>query len=248
MRGINIGCGKVILPCEQPAHHRLIPANIYTNPDIQWDNADRAALPGVNVVMDLFDYPWREAKRVVSVERNGDGSFTTVYGEPIIPDNTYDVAIAAHICEHIPHHLVMNGQFVHYHPDYQDGWFAWFANLHRILKPGGKAYILVPYAWSNGGISDPTHTRYLTPASFGYFNESDTFTYAKTGAWNVNLDYVTFTPHELGVAALNSRLAGLLPGEARNAVNDIAGSMLVNMGYTSLNMLVEFMVTMEAVK
>ena len=102
-RGINLGCGKVILPCERPNQHGLIPDWLYTDPEIAWDNADWNGLEGVNKVVDLFDYPWRES----------DGA--------VLPDNTYDYAIASHIVEHIPHHIVCNGQFVTRHPEWQDG-------------------------------------------------------------------------------------------------------------------------------
>lgn len=43
--------------------------------------------------------------------------------------------------------------------------------LQRILPPGGKATIIVPYARSDGAIQDPTHQwPPLSENSFSYFN------------------------------------------------------------------------------
>jgi len=194
-RGINLGCGTVILPCERPHHHRALPEELYTNAAIQWDNADWNGQPGVNIVCDLFDYPWRH-------QATGE----------VIPDNTYDVAIASHIVEHIPHHVVENGQFIPHHPQYQDGWFAWFSELWRVLKkPGGMAHILVPYAYSNSGVADPSHTRYIIPATFGYFDteyNGSPFVYRSKMRWH-EVDFtkdLVFVPHEQAVALFRSQV------------------------------------------
>ena len=212
-RGINLGCGHVILPCEQPQHHALIPGFLYTDPDIQWDNADWNAGGGVSLDVDLFDYPWRTPVSVKPTE-NDEGvvvDLERVGG--LLPDNTYDYAIAAHIAEHIPHHIVENGQFVARHREYQDGWFYWFGELNRILKPGGKAYILCPYAWANSGISDPTHTRYITPASFNYLvpNDESPFEYRGRAGWkpiNYHEDFF-WTAHQLGVRTVKEDMTVL---------------------------------------
>jgi len=49
-----------------------------------------------------------------------------------------------------------------------DGWYAWFYEAWRILKPGGLLHIVTPLAFSHAAMSDPTHTRYVLPSSFGY--------------------------------------------------------------------------------
>lgn len=229
-RGINLGCGKVTLPCERPIHHHAIPEELYTAPDIEWDNVDWNEAPGVNKVVDLFDYPWRTE----------DGT--------VLPDNTYDVAIAAHIAEHIPHHIVWNGEFVHRHPEYQDGWFAWFGELHRVMKPGGKAFVLVPYAWSNSGISDPTHTRYLTFASFNYFSAEDldspsSFRYRMNQRWTYVWEEVVWHPHDQAFDVV---------GRKKLAVSDLDAfderAEFWRLSLSNINMMVEFMMPLVAVK
>jgi hypothetical protein len=301
-RGINLGCGNIILPCPRPEHHALIPDAMYTDSDIEWDNADWNELPGVNKVVDLFDYPWRETatqncpdcgvkpgqfhkmdcdwqtvdQGLYVPTHNVEGETSSLHCGPQLPDNTYDYAIAAHICEHIPHHIVWEGQFVHHHPEYQDGWFAWFAELWRILKPGGTAHILVPYAWSNSAISDPTHTRYLTPATFAYFNnahEESNFHYRMKQKWEY-IDYATkgvqFRPHMQATARIreNMRLlqqiakmqshatfnpiaSGFLEenlGEQERMVQETYWSSTWELAQSNINMIAEFVVSLTAVK
>ena len=156
-RGINLGCGTNIMPTTQPEHHRLIPPTLYNDADIQWDNVDWNAGPGVNKVVDLFDYPWFDREAPIPAMGN--------WKDQVLPDNTYDFALASHIVEHIPHHIVWEGQFMHRHLEYQDGWFAWFAQLWRVMKPGGKAYVLCPFVWSDSAFMDPTHTRHVGPGT-----------------------------------------------------------------------------------
>lgn len=90
-------------------------------------------------------------------------------------DNSFDGALLAHIAEHIPHEP--KGAF-------QDGWYAFFAELWRVLTPGAVAHVLSPYGWSQGGITDPTHTRLLTEQTFTHSMAPDLnspFQYATGG-------------------------------------------------------------------
>lgn len=149
---LNLGCGRVILPCERPHHHGLVEEAIYAYP--HWHNVDRNAAPGVDEVADIFTYPFPFA------------------------DNSFDGALLTHLVEHIPHdiraHLFPppNARYHHTRADVeriyamQDGWYAFFAELYRVLTPGALVHILSPYGWSQGAITDPTHTRLITEHTF----------------------------------------------------------------------------------
>lgn len=189
----NLGAGRIILPAPQPAHHGLVDPAIYSYP--LWENIDRNAEPGIDRVIDLFRYPWP------------------------IEDNAYDGALLSHLSEHIPHEIRQSttvpgtgfedsraGDQKYFErwrelQNLQDGWFAFFAELHRVLTPGNFIHILSPYATSTGAVVDPTHTRYLTPASFMHSMAPDPdapFAYANGGIhfainepwrFNVHHDY-----------------------------------------------------------
>jgi SAM-dependent methyltransferase len=62
VRALNVGCGRDIRPTAQG-----------------WVNMDVAALPGVDVVQDVFEFPWP------------------------FPDASFDHILCKHILEHVPH-------------------------------------------------------------------------------------------------------------------------------------------------
>ncbi len=49
--------------------------------------------------------------------------------------------------------------------------------LHRILKPGGVARIIVPYAKSDWAFQDPTHKHFFTEKSMDYFRPDFEFNF-----------------------------------------------------------------------
>lgn len=161
---LNLGCGRIHLPGERPMHHQFVPLDIYT--EHEWVNIDRSPNVGADKVFDLFTYPW-----------------------PLESD-AYDGALLSHLVEHISHEIKL-APFEYAdglpatHAPYkdvdlilemgqrrvqleclQDGWYAFFAELYRVLKHGAIAHILSPYAWSQGAITDPTHTRFITEHTF----------------------------------------------------------------------------------
>ena len=73
-----------------------------------------------------------------------------------LPDESVSLAVSSHVLEHInPHKFV-------------------FMNLMnevwRILKPGGRFAIAVPYAGSPGYWQDPTHVNGINENTFHYFD------------------------------------------------------------------------------
>jgi hypothetical protein len=173
---INLGCGRVTLPGVQPWHHSLVDGAIYSYP--HWHNVDRNPGAGVDEVVDVFTYPWPWA------------------------DNSFSGALLSHLAEHIPHaiHIQGNGYVELRQPSaywtdnivewrkrgeylagLQDGWFAFFSELWRVLEPGAIAHILCPHGHSDGALADPTHTRYVMPHTFGYLkpDERSPFDYAR---------------------------------------------------------------------
>lgn len=194
---LNLGCGRVILPALCPAHYGLIdPITEYA----LWHNVDRNPEPGVDETLDIFRYPFPWA------------------------ENSFDGALCAHICEHIPHEIrhrvsapsrVAGGiHFVSpqemWNDAFQDGWFAFFHELWRVLTPGSIIHVLSPYAWSHGGVTDPTHTRLLTEHTFAHSMTPDPdapFKYA-TGGLNLELaEPVRLAPTEHFAHLLNDRSA-----------------------------------------
>jgi hypothetical protein len=147
---LNVGCGNIILPCEQPMHHSLMPAELYDHPN--WVNADKVATgPGVEDV-DVFTYPW-----------------------PWM-DQQFSGALLGHIVEHIPHDPVFDLCWSIRKTELevlQDGWFVFFSELWRVLKTGAVAHIIVPHSNSDGALADPTHRRYVLPQTFGYFKNDE---------------------------------------------------------------------------
>lgn len=159
---LNLGCGHIILPGVQPGHHALVDGGIYAYP--LWLNVDRNNAPGVDKVMDLFRYPWD------------------------LPDDSFDGALLTHIVEHIPHDIrpssfepegdnlapvIKKMQRYKQLERCQDGWYAFFAELYRVLTPGAVVHVLSPYAWSQGAVTDPTHTRLITEHTFTHSMSPD---------------------------------------------------------------------------
>lgn len=163
MRGLNLGAGRAQFP--------TTPHNPFTShvawglaaacpaaldPSAEWVNADKADIPGVDRVVNLFRYPFLD-------NRTGR----------VFPDEEFDVIWCGHIIEHIPHNMKLsnapNAVILDMYDKDTDGWFAFFYECWRVLKPDGRLSILSPWGLGISGMTDPTHTRYITPGSFSYF-------------------------------------------------------------------------------
>jgi SAM-dependent methyltransferase len=170
MRGLNLGCGRIQFPVAPDAPY-IWHLRKYLNEycptahdfDAEWINADRNQIDGVDVQVDLFTYPW------------------ILDGDRPARDNSFDVIWASHIIEHIPHRAEYN-QYADYNlkrAGSVDGWYAFFYEVWRLLKPDGIVHLVCPSAFSASAVADPSHCRYILPESFSYFrpNLSDPFDY-----------------------------------------------------------------------
>lgn len=177
---LNLGCGKTHLPSAKPAGHEAVADAIYEYP--LWVNVDKVEGVGADKTFDLFAYPWP------------------------LEDNSFDGALLAHIVEHIPHEIKQSlaTLWLNYGEngtqenekqyfdrwkelkDLQDGWYAFWSELYRVLTPGATVHLVSPYGWSDGGITDPSHTRLLTLNTFTHsmtpeISDGSTFKYNNGG-------------------------------------------------------------------
>lgn len=74
-------------------------------------------------------------------------------------DSSIEAAFSSHFLEHIGHE---EGRDL----------IAFMNELWRVLEPGGTVEIVVPYGFSNRGLQDPTHKRYIVPETFAYFDQN----------------------------------------------------------------------------
>lgn len=80
-------------------------------------------------------------------------------GDIQLEDNSVDVVIAWHVLEHIG----TQGR--------TQGWFKFWEDLYRVMKPTGWLYAECPYYTGIWAWSDPTHTRAISEHSFLFFNQ-----------------------------------------------------------------------------
>lgn len=199
LRYLNLGCGRVILPAPKPAHYMLLPDGLTEY--ALWHNVDRNAQPGVDEVVDVFRYPFpwadnsfdgalcshlcehipHEIRMSERIEQADAGmEFYRKQRDMLMPTTSRD--------DPIRRHETYGWSYEHSRANdlarLQDGWWAFFGELHRVLTPGAIVHILSPYATTTGGMVDPSHTRYLMPASFMHSMAPDPnspFQYANGG-------------------------------------------------------------------
>lgn len=234
----NLGCGRIILPGEQPAHHAMVDPAIYQY--AYWDNIDRNEAEGVDKIIDLFTYPWD------------------------IPDNSYDGALLSHLVEHIDHSInvkepdpsaydnpmdylcaFMEAQKLKQElkRKYQGGWYCFMHNLWRVLTPGAFVHILSPYGWSDGAITDPTHTRYLTDRTFTHSMQPDPNSPFEYQTGGINFRMVS---HSFGLTPYFAHLAPLATDSPEIQGNK--HTLLTEALATRIGVVSDIYVKLEAVK
>jgi hypothetical protein len=78
-----------------------------------------------------------------------------------IKSGCVEQAFCSHYVEHIPH----------WRPGWEaDGWFRFFDELYRVMKPDATGEFIHPYTMSVRAFWDPTHTRYIHEMSWYYLN------------------------------------------------------------------------------
>lgn len=225
---LNIGCGKTHLPSEMPPGHEMVDVDIYNRP--LWINIDKVDGVGADIRFDIFKYPWP------------------------LPSNSFDGALLAHIVEHVNHEIRVvephwpsvfdenfQSAFRQWRSDtikwgqLQDGWYAFFSELYRVLTPGALVHIVSPYGHGDGAITDPTHTRYLTVNTFQHSMQPDS-------------DGATFQYNNGGI---NFRISGAVTYRSTEMVPMLEEKL--GMDYQTLLMLFnnvcyDFYLRLEAVK
>lgn len=159
---LNLGCGKTHFPSAKPPGHESVPDSVYSYP--LFLNIDKVDGVGADLTFDLFSYPWP------------------------LPDASFDGAIVAHVMEHIPHEIKLrdNSERAMFLSTLQDGWYSFLSELFRVLTPNAIVHIVSPYGFSDGGITDPSHHRYLTMNTFTHsmtpeIGDGSTFKYNNGG-------------------------------------------------------------------
>lgn len=204
---LNLGCGRAQLPTMRGSQfhwhiEHYLPDSAF-DADAGWVNIDAVAQNGVDQVVDIFTYPWPFA------------------------DNSVDEIWCSHIVEHIPHgaRFMWNSADVPKHlrlvpredkhealerAARSDGFYAFFYEAWRVLKPDGLIHVVCPYAFSMGGMSDPQHRRYITSATFGYLapQASDApFDYALPFAFAADGEAILRTPNtEMSMEEVQARM------------------------------------------
>lgn len=103
------------------------------------------------------------------------------------PDNEFDELGAFDVLEHIGRQ-----------GDWR-GFFDEFAEYHRILKPGGRFFIIVPI--NEDALGDPGHTRFFHRNFFGFLNQN--FYDGNLKAGNPVTDYRFYWKLNFDIEAMN---------------------------------------------
>lgn len=177
---LNAGAGRVILPSPKPAHYGLIPDAVTNYP--LWLNVDRNAEPGIDLVEDLFTFPW---------------SFE---------DNSFDGILFSHFLEHVPHDICLRDDSPKARElaTRQDAWYALLSEAWRVCTPGAIIHILSPYAWSQGAVTDPTHRRFITEQTFTHSLKPDPNSPFKYSTGGLHLELVGM---QFGISPLFAHLS-----------------------------------------
>ena len=232
MMKLNLGCGRVIFPLDRDKLDEIPYYNSHLNPlsdsafEPGWMNVDQVPNAGVNEIIDLFRFPWIRSSN----------------GSPFNDDSIAEI-YCGHLLEHVPHIVqVATPMPFNWAKRYNelvtryDGFFVFFHEAWRILKPDGTIHIRSPFAFSLPAVVDPTHTRFITPGSFSYL----------TGQTNSDapFDYEMPCKFELvGEGATLRYTANFMP-----RLKDYSEDKLSHLPYQEIGVVDEVRITLRAVK
>ena len=236
---LNLGAGRVILPAtkipagdpDNPAHYTVDRVYQHLMPlppsafEPGWVNVDKYPNPGIAEALDLFQFPW---------VRSSNGSPWN--------DNRVDEIYCSHIIEHIPH----QGQIAPTAPpsvakEYRemakhlDGWFLFFYECWRVLKPDGLLHIVAPFGMSVAGVADPSHTRLIVSGSFAYLSRNGD-------------DQAPFDYHLPMWFEIDSPPLYRFRGEWAHRIGGVTPEEATRLAYTYFDVCDEIRVTLRAVK
>lgn len=136
------------------------------------------------------------------------------YPWPIESESTKEIH-CCHYAEHIPHDINNPN-------DSRDGFIQFMDEIYRILKPGGKVTIIVPYLTSTRAFQDPTHRRFLCKESFYYFNK-EWINVSHLEHYNIRSNFdITYSYHITNELTLKSKeIRDKAFEHDWNAINDL---------------------------
>ena len=96
-----------------------------------------------------------------------------------------------------------------------------FAEIHRILKPGGILKGGVPWYNYVGAFGDPTHKHFFTKTTFQYLTKESRYSYShKTGLWEIVK--LEVTPTRWGkIVPFKKKLLAFVGGFVGNIVHKV---------------------------
>lgn len=84
---------------------------------------------------------------------------------------------------------------------------ATLGELHRIMRPGARVHIHVPYACSVWAFQDPTHRRYFTERTLDYVKDGFDYNFYTKVRFEILRAELTS-----GTNSLTARIRNLIPG------------------------------------
>jgi SAM-dependent methyltransferase len=167
---------------------------------------------GVKMLTNPDGTPFDREIRLVNLDRLPDVEpdvLCELATDPIdLPDDSVDAVLALHVLEHIGR----QGEI--------EGWFHFWAELYRVMKPDGLVRFECPHSSSLWCWADPTHVRAINEYAFLYLNQDS---YRSPGSaipdYRPDFDFVPVASFELIPDHTNADV------RAKEAISFIRGTL-----------------------